>query len=217
MLQITHTGKQQARQLLLNLFSRKAWPQPLKILTMPSVFWEFERMLLTLREPGWMLRSQPRRTFLTSLENDQTRFRSGFANMPGISTPDAIFIQSQFTFACHAVRTHYAEFLLTDALDFLAYKKHPDWDAVWLDFQGPLSDTNLEIIRKFYRDSSCQILTVTALKARWNKQTNNAIKRYANHSAWLHHALDGNVLHDFEYYDTSPMTQFCVQKQGEVT
>src|SRR6516162_3200115 len=46
--------KAAARQLVLDLFHPDRWGPSLRILTMPSVHWRFERKLLAMRQPGWM-------------------------------------------------------------------------------------------------------------------------------------------------------------------
>ena len=54
---------------------------------------------------------------------------------------------------------------------------------------------------------------VTALKARWNKDTSHAIERAGGHGAWVLRHLHGDVLHDIEYQDgPSPMHQIALRK-----
>ena len=87
------------------------------------------------------------------------------------------------------------------------------WDAVWLDYTGPLTKERLKLISNFYESSVHSVLVVTALKARWNRETSDAIARCGGHSEWLCKHLQGEVLHDLEYFDTSPMAQFAIRKE----
>ena len=54
---------------------------------------------------------------------------------------------------------------------------------------------------------------VTALKARWNRETSDAIGRAGSHGAWMRKQLPGDVLHDIEYQDgASPMAQIALRR-----
>ena len=58
-----------------------------------------------------------------------------------------------------------------------------------------------------------QVLVVTALKARWNRETSDAIGRAGSHGAWMRKQLPGDVLHDIEYQDgASPMAQIALRR-----
>lgn len=215
--------KIKARQLIVDLFSIENWPKRLNMLTMPSVNWRLERLLLGAREPGWMRRSKPNTAHFTAVENDRAIYYAGVAMMPGVETPNGLIWpvkKGKFQFAEMGMKTKYASFFFANVDDFMAHEFELDpfregsrkgWDAVWLDYTGPMTVDRLHIISNFYEKFISNTLIVTVLKARWNKETASAIQKAGGHSAWLHNHLPGEVLHDLEYFDTSPMTQFAVR------
>lgn len=217
--------KIKARQLVLDLFSREKWDRPLNMLTLPGLHWRFERLLLAGREPGWMHRSSPRQTHFTGAENDRAIYYSSIRQMPGVETPNRLIKpvkKGRITFAECAYKTRFASFFFANIDDFLAHDWKPPpyreqhqagWDAAWLDYTGPLSIERLKAIGRFYQKHIREVLIVTSLKARWNKLTSEAILKAGGHSAWLSKHLPGEVLHDIEYMDTSPMAQFAVRVQ----
>lgn len=220
--------KAKARQLILDHFSVEKWPNRLNMLTMPSVSWRFERQLLAAREPGWLRRSKPRTVHFTSVENDRAIYYAGASQMPGTETPNALIWpvkKGKFNFAEMGLKTRYASFFFANVDDFISHEFTLDpyregsrvgWDAAWLDYTGPLTVERLRAISKFYERFISDTLIVTVLKARWNKDTGRAILKAGGHSAWLNSHLPGDVLHDIEYFDTSPMAQFAVRKPSKV-
>lgn len=216
--------KIKARQLVVDLFSMEKWPARLNMLTMPSVNWRLERILLGSREPGWLRRPKPRTVHFTAVENDRAIYYAGITKMPGVETPNALVWpvkKGKFTFAEMGMKTRYTSFFFANVDDFMAHEFELDpfregskigWDAAWLDYTGPMTVDRLRIIAKFYEKFVHNTLIVTALKARWNKETSMAILKAGGHSAWLRKHLPGEVLHDVEYFDTSPMAQFAVRR-----
>lgn len=217
--------KSKARQLVLDLFSLENWNRPLNMLTVPGVHWRFERKLLGMREPGWLKHSSPRQTHFTGVENDRAIYFASATQMPGVETPHRLIKpvkRDRFPFAEMAIKTRYVSFFFANVDEFMqhtwenkpAYREQSvsGWGAAWLDYTGPLSVERLRIIQNFYQKFVREVLVVTALKARWNRDTNAAILRAGGHSAWLRQHLAGDVLHDIEYMDTSPMIQFAVRK-----
>lgn len=213
-----------ARQQIIALFHPDKWPGNLNMMTMPGVSWRFERLVLGMREPGWLNKSHPRRTHFTAVENDRSIYFAGVTQMPGIETPNRLVKpvkRERFPFAELAVKTRYASYFFANVDDMLAHEwvmasyREPTrigWDAVWLDYTGPLSIQRLAKIQQFYDKFVRHILIITSLKARWNGVTSTAIKKAGSHSEWLRQSLAGHVLHDLEYMDTSPMAQFAVSK-----
>lgn len=217
-----------ARQRVLDLFAPEKWPGPLNMLTLPGLNWRFERLLLGAREPGWLNKSNPRRTHFTAVENDRAIYFAAATQMPGLETPHRLVKpvkRDRFPFAEMAWKTRYVSFFFANVDDFLKHTWTPPvyrenhvagWDAAWLDYTGPLSTERLRTIAHFYQTYVREVLVVTALKARWNKLTSEAIARSGGHSEWLRRHLPGEVLHDIDYFDTSPMTQFAVRRKKEL-
>ena len=209
--------KDAARQQILSLFAPTVWSDHLRILTMPGLDWRFERKLLGKREGDWMSRrarlDAPRRTHITSIENDRFIYYSACHQMPGLHTHRALTkILPAPSFGERTVCTGFVKAFHFANVDDLMRETDEAWDAVWLDYIGPLTTERLALIAEFYQRSISSTLIVTALKARWNRATSDTITRAGGHSAWLRKHLAGHVLHDIEYFDTSPMAQFAVCK-----
>lgn len=217
-------GKKAARQHIIDLFHPDRWAGPLNMLTMPGVSWRFERMLLGVREQGWFRKSHPRRTHFTGAENDRAIYFAGVTQMPGTETPHRLIKpvkRERFPFAELAVKTRYVSYFFANVDDMLSHEwqpaayqevNHVGWGAAWLDYTGPMSIERVAKIQMFYEKFVRSVLIVTSLKARWNAATSAAIMKAGGHSNWLSQHLAGRVLHDIEYFDTSPMAQFAVSK-----
>lgn len=208
------TEKDATRMLLLDLFEPEVWEGPLRILTMPGLTWQFERGLLRRREGNWV-KEEPKRTSITSIECDRSIYYASIGQIPGLHVDNALTkIMRPPRFAEHAIRTRYVDGYYFANVDDLMRDTHEQWDAVWLDYTGPLSIERVKIITQFYERAVRGVLIVTALKARWPRETSAAIARAGGHSAWLRKHLPGQVLYDFDYRDTVPMTQFAVRKNS---
>lgn len=206
--------KTAVRQKVLELFHPDKWDRPLHMLTMPSLQWRFERLLLAAREEGWLQHAMPRRTLFTGVENDRSIYFAAIAQMPGIHTPDHLIKRERkFVFAEQAVRTKYATLVFANVEDLMQHEWNGvEWDAAWLDYTGPLTAERMDLIASFYKRYISEILIVTALKARWDTNTSEEISNAQGYFAWLRKRLPGEVLHELEYFDTSPMAQFAVRK-----
>lgn len=217
--------KSAARQIILDLFLPDVWGRKLNMLTMPGVHWRFERKLLGMREAGWMRTKSPHRTHFTGVENDRSIFFASTTQMPGLNTPGALIKpvkRERFPFAEAAVKTRYASFFFANIDEMMQHQwnqapyreqEQAGWDAAWLDYTGPLTLARMNVISRFFHCFVRSTLIVTALKARWDRETSDAVTNAGGHSEWLRKHLPGEVLHDIEYFDTSPMAQFAVRKE----
>jgi hypothetical protein len=205
--------KDAARKKILDLFTFDSWPKSLRILTMPGLDWRFERKLLGKREGDWMSKAGPSRTTITGVENDRYIYYSACTTIPGLHTKRALTrILAAPTFAERTLRTKFIQSFHFSNIDDLMRETTEGWDAVWLDYTGPLTKERLKLISRFYESSVRSVLIVTALKARWNRETSDAIAQCGSHTEWLQKHLHGEVIHDLEYFDTSPMAQFAIRK-----
>lgn len=207
--------KAEARAKAVELFHPDNWPGNLRILTMPGLHWHFERQLLGLREDGWYrkMRKGPARTHFTCVENDRAIYLASVTRLPGI-TSDNPLKQTALPFAEMGIKTKFAAFYFANVDDFLGIDFGKGWGAAWLDYTGPLSIDRMRKIKRFYEKYIQGILVITALKARWNKETSRAIEKAGGHSQWVRRNLEGDILHDLEYFDTSPMAQIAFRKPG---
>jgi len=214
-------AKDAARAEILALLKNDVWPQHLSILTMPGLDWTFERDLLGWREGKWMRLENPLRTKIFSIENDRAIYFAAINNnrMPGRLTPNSLLsVKSPPYFAEQAIKTKFIKRFYLANVDALMEEALRDlnpmlFDVVWLDYLGPLSIKRLNTIAAFYKRIVKSILVVTALKARWDKDTGAAIAHAGSHSQWLREHLPGEVLHDLDYQDVSPMIQFAIRRE----
>jgi len=200
-----------ARKMVLDLFTLDNRKESLKILTMPSLDWRFEQKLLGKREGDWFNKSGPSNTQITSCENDRYIFYSASQKIPGISTPNSLItINRAPSFAEQSIKTKFVDSFYLANVDDLMAETDQKWDAVWLDYTGPLSVSRLKIISDFYHRCVRETLVVTALKARWSRSVSRTIESHGGYFGWIKSSLPGRVLHEHEYFDSSPMAQFAV-------
>ncbi len=205
--------KDAARQQIIDLFTKDARPENLTFLTMPGIDWRFERKLLGKREGDWMRHAGPTRTRITSVENDRFIYYSAVHHMPGLHTKRALTrILKAAPYGERTVATKFVDQFHFANVDDLMAETSEVWDVVWLDYTGPLTVERMKLIAAFYERSVRDTLVITVLKARYNRDTSAAIERAGGHSAWVRKHLGGEVLHDIEYFDTSPMAQIAVRK-----
>jgi hypothetical protein len=207
--------KTAARERVLELFAPARWPGRLHMLTTPGLHWRFERKLLGAREVGWFTSPKPKTTYFTGCENDRAIYFAAVAQMPGLHTPDSELKRiKSYEFAEMGVKTRYASFFFANVDDMMRLNCwNSGWDAVWLDYTGPLTVERLTLIQRFYQHYVKHILIITALRNRYSESTTRAIARAGGHSRWVRRYLDGEVLHDLEYFDTSPMAQLALAKR----
>lgn len=208
--------KDAARQKILDLFTLQAHPEHLSILTMPGLDWRFERKLLGKREGDWMRKRGANSTRITAVENDRYIYYAAAHKMPGLHTKRALTVHlPSEPFAERTIKTKFIGKFHFANVDDLMAETSESWDAAWLDYTGPLSIQRMKLIARFFQNSVRDVLIVTTLKARYNKETSIAIDRAGGHSEWIRKHLPGEVLHDIEYFDTSPMAQFAVRHAEE--
>jgi hypothetical protein len=209
-----HTEKDHARNKAAKLFKRKYFPKGLSLLTMPGLGWSFERLVLRMREGNWESKKGPHDTYLTCIENDRCIYHAAVMKMPGLHQSESFTsVLSPTAFAERVVRNRWVGRFFFGNVDDLMQQQEIPFDGAWLDYTGPLSIKRLEIIRAFYEKNIRSVLVVTALKARWNIQTSEAIQRAGGHSQWVRSEIKGRLLHDLEYQDVSPMSQLAIAKE----
>lgn len=211
------SAKQIARNKILSLFSRDAWPGPLSILTMPSLDWAFEWGLIHARERGRaMTGKMPRRTYITSLERNPAIFHAALRRMPSAH----LHMDCRMTtpaFARSVTRTsQIGRFYNCSLEDFVpGMTEHfPKWTfgAAWIDLTGPLTEPMLQTLELLWARTH-RILIVTSLKARWPKGISDEIASLDGPTELLLSRLPWSVpLQEHEYRDGSPMHQVALLK-----
>lgn len=209
----TTTEKDAARGRILSLLTRAEFPKGLAILSMPGLDWRFEKRLLRIREGHWEARKGPHCTYITAVESDRAIYHAAVTRMPGLHQAESFTsVLPATAFAERVVRNRWVGRFFFANVDELMRVQPVPFDAAWLDYTGPLTIKRLEIIADFYARNVRKLLVVTALKARWNRETSDAIASAGGHSAWVRRALPGRVMHDIEYQDESLMAQIAIRK-----
>lgn len=203
--------KDEARNAILALLTKEVMPGRLSVLTLPGLHWSFETRLMKQRDPYWRCQQDISNTRFTCVENDRFVYYSSATKMPG----------NRGTVVRSLERPRYAELSMGNGIvdryvfanvDDLMQDRAECFDVAWLDYTGPLSVARMKIIERFWRDQVSKVLIVASLKARWNKETSRAIDRHGSCAEWIKARLPGEVLHEMEYFDSSPMVQVAISK-----
>jgi|ERR1043165_1314612 hypothetical protein len=238
---MNYTEKEKARIAVLRLFSSRAWPKGLSIVTMPGITWGFERMLLLMRERRrYALGDQgkgTKRTYIEAIERDESIYRASLNWIPGGA--DSLAQLPATNNKPLAVRTRavtrYHRISFEDFVDACWHQPH---DAAWLDFNGPITSQRLEKISRFWRDKIRWRMVLTWMNARYDAEATRQIGEVKERNLsngpsslcgldserltgmeglyWVEEALrhisSARVLHRISYRDTSPMLQIAVEK-----
>jgi hypothetical protein len=219
--------KDEARRHIVDLLGDvEAFPT-LSMLTLPGLDWKFENKLLGRREGNWAGedRSGPARTEFTCIENDRSIYHAAITQMPGMKhwkrsrpTNPPIKVHASTPFAERAISNPWIERFYFGNVDDLMRDDERVFDAAWLDYTGPLTCDRLTLIRRFFESRVRRVLVVTALRARWSRETSDAITRAGGHSSWFLRGMQAEVLHDINYQDgPSPMAQIAIVKASRST
>lgn len=206
-------SKNEARRAVLDLFTIGQFPKGLTILTMPSIRWSFERSLLQARESRNIFNKarRPHRTYICSIERDEGIYRTALTTMPGIE--HGLIQLDAPSYATTAYRTYYITRFYRCTFEDLADMSDFVHDAAWLDFNGPITLHRLEKIRNFWQYRLKKRLVITSLRARYDIETTDILKKCGGLSNLLLKALDNSkLIHEMEYMDTSPMIQLGLDK-----
>jgi hypothetical protein len=211
---VKHEEKDVARQQILDLFIPYYFKKGLSILTMPGLNWIFERSLLNRREGNWHKKDGPKRTYISAIENDRVIYHAALTQMPGLHQEGSCVVTLKApSFAETNLRNRWIVRYYFGNIDSLMAETDYTYDAVWLDYTGPVSIERLDIIEKFYRERIKKILVITSMRARWDNKTGKEIHLAGDYAKYLLQALPGKLLHQIEYMDTSPMTQIAITKE----
>lgn len=204
--------KTAARDAILRLFSRRAWPNGLKIVTMPGLNWIFERRLLEMRESsGKLNRGKLSRTYIWSIEGDEGIFRSSLANMPGCS--HGLAERWAVEGSTCAMRTPLIQRYNRCWFEDYAHLDHPSVDAAWFDFNGPLTERRLEGLVRFWENRVRSYLIVTVLNGRTTGMINELLDTHGSVARLLQVFMpQSSIVEDRRYADTCPMAQVILRR-----
>lgn len=162
----SYPHKDRARSRVLSQFSITNWPEPLSILTMPGLRWQFERQLLNIRPDL--------QTTIQCVENDPAIFRASKFFMPGEMRTEASEGYG-LSFKCSELIDGYH---CIDVEQFIYEAELDDYNAAWLDFTGPLTEARLRCLRRFWQRTNIRLLAVTWLDARFCGRCGEWVRNY---------------------------------------
>lgn len=208
--------KQRARAAVLHCFSAAEWPKGLSVVTLPGLYWLFERQLLGQREGPRADREQepifrPHRTYIEALEREPWIYRSSMLHIPGLHSGVKQFNgRGHITVGTPAIQRY----------RLLSFEKWVDapwrksFDAAWLDFNGPINSQRIEKIVRLWRDLRWR-LVLTWLNARHDHAVSESIAEAGGPFEWVLSNLNAvrptRELHRISYNDSAPMLQLAVE------
>lgn len=206
-----HSEKDAARTAIVEALTMSRYPGRIDILSMPGMSWNFETAVLRNRDENWRV-SGVHNTAFTCIENDRFVFYSQTTRMPGLRLGTMRSIERPL-YAERAMGNSIIERFVFANVDDLMAQGTEKFDAAWLDYTGPMNVERMRLIRRFWEASVRDLLVVTTLKARWNKETSRMVDRHGGILNWHRNVLPGIVEHEIEYQDgASPMAQFAIRK-----
>lgn len=198
-----HQRKNTARGILVEHFIPRLWPGPLSILTLPGSAWKFERALLRHREKAGLS------TRFTCLEKDPAIFAAAVLDMPGNSTGYVQHLPDHVS-AAHFSTEKIQSFACASFEDF-AENNIQVFDAAWVDLTGPLTYDLVRAVSQFWPCVRTE-LVVTSLRARWTGHVGRRVAVLGVAGVLTETAKGSVVQCDYDYMDTSPMSQVTLRR-----
>lgn len=201
-----------AREKVLSTFSASNFRDGLSIMTMPSVTWEFERLLLNTRERGVRIERKPRRTHITAIERSRPLWTAALTTMPGLQHGLVLALPVP-DYAVAAARSYAIPRFFLCTFEALAHgRDHPNpYDAAWIDLTGQLTLERVDALRALWERSIRSTLVVTSLKCRWPADMVAALAEHDGIAGLLEASLPGAVVRsEYVYADSVPMHQITL-------
>lgn len=195
--------REQLVDMVISEFSKKAKKEQLQFLTLPSAWWNFEKLLVKrIREENINF------PFYTiGCEKESKIFRVACTNMP----------RTYSGFKYVRSRRHDAEKLRSGVaslyyMDIFDYIRNTDnvFDFIWLDLMTSLKffDTKVHHLDNCTRKGS--LVSITFLNGRDGKKYIGKRKVILSR---LMKDIDFELIQEDDYYDTSPMIQLTFKKK----
>jgi hypothetical protein len=201
-------AKAKARGRVIRCFGPRSFPGNLALLTMPSVGWDLERQLLSIREHGSGLR-RPRRTWIYGIERNEAVYRAAMVLMPGVESTGLI-VKSPTEWASQITRTYCIQgFWRCTLADYIHFGLHDRrLSGAWIDLNGPTNLSGLRLLSKLWENIEGR-LVITSLAARWTAETVAAMAEYEDGLTGLTSSFlpGARLLDAYSYRDRSPMIQ----------
>jgi hypothetical protein len=203
-------AKRKARNRILRWMTSWGCPGrlPLRMFSMPGMYWSFEHCLLGVPRIG-MRPNFSGRLDITAIERERSVYLASLRYMPGTANGiDArnAAISTDKVLAFH--RVDFYEFIEDNAHHF---------DLAWVDFNGQMTDNKLLALKKFW-ESIDWLLVITVLDARQENNVTALTNSHGSMGAWLAKELGNCKLCDeFDYAEDVAMKQMIFQKRQIVS
>jgi hypothetical protein len=186
--------KEKARNRILELYTIANWPDNLSILTMPGLYWTFEKALKYQRSG----RFGNARTSIYAVERDPAIYYGAMNWIP--RKQNGMITQV----SPHCIRTKKIHsYYFTTAESFISDEHCPTVDAAWFDFTGYIAPETMTALRKFWRNRCSSIMTITSLNGRFSARTNEQVQKWGGLYGWIVHSLPGVVEDVYRYSENS--------------
>lgn len=202
-----------ARNRVVSIVQRLSDPKKgLRVLTMPSVAWSFEKHLINNREHGkgkW----RPRNTYLTAIESHPAIYRAACLTIP--SADRGVVVLGNPPFAKQTIRTYAIGRFYECAFEDYAWAQADEpfvHDFAWLDFCGQISTRRLDALNSLWTYGIRRGVVITSLRGRWEAGLNQRIAEHGV-AGEIQRWLPGATLYDeHEYGDGVAMHQVTFVK-----
>lgn len=216
-----HKDKNIARSRIIRRYRSREWPGPLKILTMPSFKWCFERALLASRKvrplssefdphtlpkheyDTWVKNLPSLPTRIIACENNDAIYRISLKHIP--KEKSQLSAKDPWTFTTDLIEAYHKR----DVFDIMS-DNEMIFDVAWIDLLGFVSNKRFNILQDFFRKRVKHELTITSMTARYDSETQEAFSRFENYKEWL--CSIGEVVDTFEYNEGTPFFQVTFKK-----
>lgn len=197
--------KDKARQRVLDLYTVDRWPGSLCVLTMPGLYWTFEKELKNQRERL----GKSTRTSIYAVERDAAIYYGAMNWIP--RKKNGLITQV----SPHCIRTKKIHaYYFTSAEAFISDEHCPAVDAAWFDFTGYITIETMRALRKFWKSRCKSLMTLTSLNGRFSRGVSEQVNKWGGLEEWIKHSLRGEVVDVYRYCDNphSHMLQITIKK-----
>lgn len=224
-----HVIKNNARGKVIMRYRSGVWREPLKILTMPSLKWCFERSLLGARKDrpntsilleqgidtkkmskeeyaSWFNNLPRLPTTIVACENSDPIYRISLKHIP--KKDATLTATTPITFKTDLVEAYHYK-------DIFTFMQETDekFDVAWIDLFGYVSLRRFKIIKEFFKKKIITEIIITSMTARYDLETQAAFAKYKSYEKWL--SSFGVVVDRYEYNDGTPFLQLVIRKKNK--
>ena len=169
--------------------------RPMRVLTMPGLFWKFERLLSAMNRCDYY-----------SVECDPAIYRASVRYMPGYKHHDGIFIVDNATIISKFVY----EYKYIRAERYIEISEHR-WDCAWLDYTGFITRQKVAAMKQLWSRVDFAMV-VTLMEARFDNDSKRQMELHGGASGWIVKEIGSQPSSVHRYCDGVPRVQMTWKK-----